>query len=352
MRRLAALGIVLSAGVGLVAVIRSIADGSNPPSRAATTRSPASDVSVPASNATAPTVTDVVETTPRVPTAGDPARVLLVGDSEAGGLSRFLEAALKPAGLTKLTTDYTVSSGFVRSDFFDWPAHLAQVVPTAAADIVVALFGANDGQPFKNMPGTPVDSAEWRAEYGKRIGAAMDYLRADGRTLIWVGVPNGNSPSLAKTLPVQNSVVAEQIAARPDVIFVDTWRHFSGIGGDYAPLVLDPRDGNYIAVRSGTDGFHLNTVGEKILASYVTGVIDQQLLARGAVIPADALPPTTVDPEGIGSYTVVAGDALSTIADSTGTTVAAIVAQNGWADERHLIYPGMKIDLPAKSAGS
>ena len=59
--------------------------------------------------ATAPSDTNTL------PTAADPARVLLVGDSEAGGLSPFLAAALKAAGLTNLTTDYKVSSGFVRN---------------------------------------------------------------------------------------------------------------------------------------------------------------------------------------------------------------------------------------------
>ncbi len=351
-RRLVALVGVLAIGAGLIAVVRSVAGGSDAADSAADSAGSGVDTTIAGPSSTSPVNTDVVVTTPRVPTAADPARVLLVGDSEAGGLSPFLDAALKPAALTSLTTDYKVSSGFVRNDFFDWPAHLRDIVPTAAPDIVVALFGANDGQPFSDLPGTPVDSAAWRAEYGKRIGAAMEYLSSGGRTLIWVGVPNGNSPSLSKTLPIQNSVVAEQIAAHPNVIFVDTFRHFAGISGGFAPLVLDPRDGSYVAVRSATDDFHLNTVGEKILATYVTGVIAAQLVARGAVIPAEAVPPTTVDPDGVGAYTVAAGDALSTIADSTGTSVAAIVAQNGWADENHVIYPGMTIDLPAKSAGT
>jgi uncharacterized protein len=281
----------------------------------------------------------------RTPTTTDPARVLLVGDSDAGGLSPFLERALKADGLTSVTTDYKVSSGFVRPDFFDWPARLAATLPTANAEIVVAVFGANDGQPFLDMPGNPVDSSEWRAEYGKRISAAMDLLSAGGRTVIWVGVPNGRDPSLTAALAVQNDVVREQVAQHPGVIFVDTWRYFSGIRGAFSPLVLDPRNGDYVETRKDSDGFHLNTVGEEILAAYVGDDINAVLQQRGAVTSPDA---TVFDVSTGGKYTIVSGDSLGKIAGLVDTTVGAIVAVNGWADETQLIYAGMEIKMPAK----
>ena len=58
---------------------------------------------------------------------------------------------------------------------------------------------------------------------------------------------------------------------------------------------------------------------------------------------------TTVDVASGGVYVIVDGDTLSRIANKNGTTVAAIVAVNGWADDSHLIYKGLKIKLPAKS---
>lgn len=303
---------------------------------------------------TSPTTQTTVDggavVTPRVPTAAEPLRVLLVGDSEAGGLSPFLDSVLQPLGMTAMTTDYKVSSGLVRDDFFDWPARLQEVVPANSPEIVIAMFGANDGQPFTNMPSKKVDSPEWRAEYALRVGAAMDYLGADGRTLIWVGVPNGRDSNLKATLPIQNGVVEQQVAAHPNVIFVDTWHHFSGIDGSFAPVVMDPRDGKYVDVRSEQDNFHLNTIGEKILAKYVTDVVVAQLVARGATVPADMpATATTLDSDAVGTYTIATGDSLSGIAARVGTTMAAIVAQNGWADENQLIFEGMKIEIPAKS---
>lgn len=61
---------------------------------------------------------------------------------------------------------------------------------------------------------------------------------------------------------------------------------------------------------------------------------------------------TTVPPTGaVVLYTVVANDYLAGIAAKKGTTVAAIVAANGWPDgAKHVIIPGQQIKVPVKSA--
>ena len=47
---------------------------------------------------------------------------------------------------------------------------------------------------------------------------------------------------------------------------------------------------------------------------------------------------------------MVDGDTLSRIAGRNGTTVKALIAVNGWTDGiSHLIYKGLKINLPVKS---
>ena len=216
-----------------------------------------------------------------VPTPEDPARVLLVGDSEAGGLSPFLERVLDDTGLVDMTTDYKSSTGLVRPDYFDWPARLREQVPGVAPDIVVALFGGNDGQAFPNTS-DPVDSVEWRAEYAKRVAEVIDILSGDGRMLIWVGVPNGASDDLTDRLAVLNEVVKAEVGNHPGVVFVDAWDRFTGLDGGFAPYVIDPRDGEAKAVRSETDGFHLNTVGEEILAFDVGSAVIAALRERGA----------------------------------------------------------------------
>lgn len=307
--------VVLAFAIGLIAGLATVARavfGSDSSTAPGTTASPIHGAGEPsnavpagasgdtptgsaATDATATTLAPTtVATTPdpgTVPTAADPARVLLVGDSEAGGLSPFLGTVLKATGVTSLAVDYKVSSGLVRPDFFDWPAHLRETVPAANPDIVVALFGGNDGQSFLGTDaaagvaaGKSVNTPEWRAEYAKRVGDVMDFLSSDGRTLVWVGVPNGADPDLTANLKVQNEVVTAEAAQRATVIFVNSWNSFTGLDGGFAPYVVDPRDGVSKPVRSEKDGFHLNTVGEEILAKYVGDAIIGELRTRGATV--------------------------------------------------------------------
>ena len=150
---------------------------------------------------------------------------------------------MKQTGMVTTTLDYKVSSGLSRPDFFDWPAHFAQQIPAVNPDIVIVTFGGNDAQGLRNVdktwavqhvPGAGGDDANWRTEYGKRVGAAMDYLGGDNRTLIWVGIPNDDEPVNTARLQVQNEVVMAEAAKRPKVVFIDTWNRFSGLSGGYA----------------------------------------------------------------------------------------------------------------------
>jgi hypothetical protein len=213
----------------------------------------------------------------------------IAGDSDAGTFAPYLDKLMKQTGMVKTTLDYKVSSGLSRPDFFDWPAHFAQQIPAVNPDIVIVTFGGNDAQGLRNVdktwavqhvPGAGGDDADWRAEYSKRVGAAMDYLGGDNRTLIWVGIPNDDEPVNTARLQVQNEVVAAEAAKRPKVVFIDTWNRFSGLSGGFASSVQDPRDHQFKEVRR-SDGFHLNQTGAEILALDIAEAIRTELRARG-----------------------------------------------------------------------
>jgi len=290
-RRVVVLAVLIALLAGLVSGVKALFN-QNPSTIASASTEPSTSVGTdPSDPAITPAPGDTTSTTVpattvpdlgTVPTADDPARIYLAGDSDAGTFAPYLQTLLKDTGVASLTVDYKVSSGLARPDFFDWPARLHDQIPTVNPDIVVVTFGGNDGQPIHGLD-AQVDSPEWRAEYGKRVGDAMDYLSADGRTLIWVGIPNAASPDFTARLKVQNEVVEEQVAKHPNVKFVDAWRPFSGIDGGYAEYVQDPRDGEYKDVRA-KDGFHLNTNGAEILALYIADAVRTELVSRGASI--------------------------------------------------------------------
>ena len=120
-------------------------------------------------------------------------------------------------------------------------------------------------------------------EYQRRAGEVMDLLAADGRTVVWVGIPNDDNPEVTARLEVQNEAVRAAVAERPDVVFVDTWARFSSGNGGWAEYVIDPRDGLGKDVRA-EDGFHLNENGAEILALDIAEVVKTDLRARGAEV--------------------------------------------------------------------
>ncbi len=243
----------------------------------------------------ASTSTSTTELQPKeksVPSAADPAELYVAGDSDAGTFGPYLERLLKQTGMVTTTLDYKVSSGLSRPDFFDWPAHFAQQIPAVNPDIVVVTFGGNDAQGLRNLdktwavehtPGTGSDDTDWRAEYGRRVGDAMDYLGGDNRALIWVGIPNDDNPDVTARLQVQNEVVMAEAAKRSNVVFIDTWKRFSGLSGGFAEVVQDPRDNEFKDVRAD-DGFHLNETGAEILALDIAEAIRTELRVRGGAL--------------------------------------------------------------------
>ncbi len=237
------------------------------------------------STTTSTTTTTVPDTGP--PSAENPARVLVVGDSDAGTFAPYLETLLDDTGVVDTTVDYKVSSGLARPDFFDWPAHLTQQLPAVDPDIVVVTFGGNDAQGLAQADGSflngdpVVDREEWLPEYSRRAGEVMDVLAAEGRTVIWVGIPNDDNPEVTARLEVQDEAVRDALASRPDVVFVDTWARFSSPNGGWAEYVVDPRDNQGKPVRAG-DGFHLNENGAEILAIDIADVVRTDLQSRGA----------------------------------------------------------------------
>ncbi len=290
-RRLVVAAFVLALGIGAFSVLTSVFGGDDSGEVAAveptinTVISDGGPTTLPTTTSTEPPVKEVV-----APSAADPAEVLILGDSDAGTFGPYLKTLLDGYGMVTTSLDYKVSSGLARPDFFDWPAHMREVVPQINPDVVIATFGGNDAQGLRNLDQSwavarepSAEDTEWRDEYGRRVGDAMDYLSDGNRTLIWVGIPNDDNPEVTARMQVQDQVVRAEAAKRPKVMFIDTWKRFSGRNGGWAEFVVDPRDGEGKDVRAD-DGFHLNENGAEILAIDIAEAVKTDLRTRGADI--------------------------------------------------------------------
>ena len=92
------------------------------------------------------TTTTTAPSGPRPVSPEDPLRVYLAADSFGQTLGPSLVNLTSDEGLIEVEYDFKISSGLMRPDFYDWPAHVQERLPEIAPDVTIAMFGGNDGQ--------------------------------------------------------------------------------------------------------------------------------------------------------------------------------------------------------------
>jgi uncharacterized protein len=216
----------------------------------------------------------------RRPTAADPLRVLIVGDSLGKDFAYGFTTLAATDATMAVTIDARPATGLSRPDYFDWPAQLARDISASRAELIIVLLGGDDAQPFE-VDGHPVAQGTdaWRAAYSARVTAFMDTACADGRTVLWLGLPVMSDESFSVRMRELNTLFAA--AAHGCVHFAETWSLFSDASGRYAPFLPDEA-GRMQAVRQ-LDGIHFSVAGALRVGAYA-----RRLLADG--LPAAAPP--------------------------------------------------------------
>ncbi len=224
---------------------------------------------------TDPTGTTEPPIAARTPTAADPLRIWLGGDSMTIELAQSVESDITDRPELTIATHPQVSSGLTRPDFFDWPTYLTDEVLPTEPEVVVVMFGANDSQGMELDQG-PVqpDERAWQDEYRRRVGVVMDLLRGDGRLVVWVGQPRMRDAGFDARMEVLDEIYAEEAADRPWVRFLDSRPVLSPDGDGYQSAA-----GN-VSLRQG-DGIHLDRGGADLLATAILDLVDEVKVEGG-----------------------------------------------------------------------
>ena len=227
---------------------------------------------------------DTTTTTTTVVIQGPP-RVSIYGDSLAAGFGDLLKSTLDRQGVTTFVATHG-SSGLSQPGFFDWPNHLNVWVPQEDADVVVIGLGANDGQDvYVDGISHSTKDPEWSVEYQRRVTELATLVTSQGRSLVWVGTPDGKPKGFRANLTTIRTATKNAIDAiranGADAVYLDTWNIFLGIDGNYSQYVIDPSDGERKKSRD-SDGFHLSLVGNKILAAAITAEVNAAFERRAA----------------------------------------------------------------------
>jgi len=207
---------------------------------------------VPVPGATPPggagTTTTTLPVLSRHPTAADPLRVLVIGDSIGLDLGQPLVSDLAATGVVTTTLDGRVDTGLSRPDYFNWPAELSVDLSNVQPQLVVVMMGANDPQSLVSLGGSiPYGAPGWNAAYGQRVRAFIDEANAAGAHVLWVGMPPMAAAQLDAQMQVLNGIVQGQVAARP-----------SGATYVASSAVLADGQGNFTAYLPNSSGAEVN----------------------------------------------------------------------------------------------
>jgi uncharacterized protein len=241
---------------------------------------------------------------------GDRYRVLVVGDSLADGLWSGLYRAFQEDGNMDVINKSKPSSGFVRTDSYDWTKEIDDILNEHPVQIVVVMFGSNDNQAIRNGKDVVKQGTDaWDELYGQRVEAFVKKLRAKGLAVYWTGLPIMRSPDDSDDAEELNDIYREKSFIN-GAKFIDTWSGFTDESGRYSPIGPD-MSGQVRRLRDD-DGVHFTSRGYLKLAHFaekemrrdlslaklernipLAGNEDEQAKVMGRVVsPGKPLPPS------------------------------------------------------------
>ncbi|SBW19281.1 protein of unknown function DUF459 [Candidatus Protofrankia californiensis] len=213
-------------------------------------------------------------TTPRlrVPSAAEPLRLLVTGDSLSDGLGPMLASA--SAGTIHADTDTRSGTGLVRPDFFDWAGHAREQIANRDPEAIVVALGGNDGQAITMPDGSVLrtGSPEWCAEYRRRAVAILRIWSDGGRRRVyWTSLPPTREPTLNGYFRQLRAITTDAVREVPGARFVNIDDRLSK-NGEYSSYLTDDH-GRTVLART-RDGVHLTLDGARIAANILIKAIN------------------------------------------------------------------------------
>lgn len=203
-------------------------------------------------------------------------RVLLIGDSNIyGAIGWSLQRELRALGYD-VQRRGKPTSGLARLDFFDWFDEARQLIAHQHPDVIIILFGGNDGQRLRfRDTGLPSihweNESQWRWLYGERVKRLMHLLAGDGRRVIFLS-PTNRRPRIARERMVRvRDVQREASRGIPGVTWVDMFPFTTDNEGHALRSGRD-KNGHLVNLRRG-DGIHLTPEGGDVVVSRLLPVL-------------------------------------------------------------------------------
>jgi hypothetical protein len=208
-------------------------------------------------------------------------RLAVFGDSMAVDLAKALDRFYTDDPNIVVINQGVGSSGFVRTDFFDWDKTATEQVAKNSFDIAVMILGINDRQTIKldgnsMKPLTP----EWDDIYKARVADFVSAIHGANKPLIWVGLPPTSKADFSAAMG-QISGIQRLAVFAGGADFLDIYDKFVDDDGNYTSSGPD-LNGKQVKMRKD-DGIHFTTAGADKLAFYLSQSIKLYYRGGGSV---------------------------------------------------------------------
>ena len=202
-----------------------------------------------------------------------PRKVLVLGDSLAAtGFGAMLEKKLDEHPDIECFRKAKSATGLARPDFYDWESEAKKAVDQRKPDLVVVIMGGNDGQDLTTKTGkgkrVAWKSDGWNDAYKARVAEFLSEISAEGRKVLWLGLPRTGTTSFEQKLTTIREVQSQALADFGEAgVYLDTSPFITDSAGELIDTAtVGKRKAQ--ALRE-EDGIHFTMAGSEFFADKV-----------------------------------------------------------------------------------
>ncbi len=209
---------------------------------------------------------------PQPPKAADALRVLFAGDSMMQGVAPMVISRMRKEYPEGVFIDLSKpSTGLVARRYFDWPTKIREESLKQNIQVIVMFLGPND--PWDICEGRrryAFPSDAWEEKYRGRVDEVLEFARANGIRVIWIGLPSMREERIKQGAKVENRIFREEVQ-KYQFDFLPTEDFLGSLDDPYTKYIEDSRKGKQ-AVRLD-DGVHFTMLGLRMISSRVNELL-------------------------------------------------------------------------------
>jgi hypothetical protein len=221
-------------------------------------------------------------------------RILVIGDSMAGGLGAGMARMAAGDETIQITTRFNESSGITRPDIYDWAGALPKIMEGKNFTSVVVLMGLNDRQDARTASGRfAMNTPEWTSAYQANTDLILDALKSQNAKTFWLSEPPMGDTQFDSEMKMVSDLQRSRVEAK-GATYVDTRAMLLSPEGTYVDV--GPDDTGEMRKLRQKDGVTFFKQGNNKFGQLILAAIRKGVPATGPVVAVSGQPAIPANP--------------------------------------------------------